>query len=148
MLVGARSYSPHNPREKGPLQDFRSLVLQASPLLGYGRWRSSSKLLEFHRQVRGWRAPSGRQCCTLLRVEGGARWACGFFPRRRFKYMVAGSNFCRPACSRETSNARVGGAVGRFQKDPPLVSCFLANEPLDVPVQQLDGRTRELPMWR
>ena len=58
--------------------------------------------------------------------------------------MVAGSTTCRPACSRETSNARVSVAVGRFQEDPPLVSCFLANEPLDVPAQQLDGRNERV----
>ena len=65
-------------------------------------------------------------------------------PRRRLKCLVAGSTTCHPSCSRETSNARVGGAVGRFQEDPPLATCFLANEPLDVPVQQLDGRNERV----
>ena len=54
------------------------------------------------------------------------------------------STTCHPSCSRETSNARVGSVVGRFQEDRPLVSCFLANEPLDVPVQQLDGRNERV----
>ena len=34
----------------------------------------------------------------------------------------------------------VCGAVRGLQKGLPLVLAFLANEPLDVPVQQLDGR--------
>ena len=66
------------------------------------------------------------------------------FPSKAIECMVAGSTTCHPSCSRETSNARVGGAVGRFQEDPPLASCFLANEPLDVPVQQLDGRNERV----
>ena len=49
-----------------------------------------------------------------------------------------------PILHKRNSNPRVGGAVGRFQEDPPLASCFLANEPLDVPVQQLDDRNERV----
>ena len=38
----------------------------------------------------------------------------------------------------------VGGAVGGLQEDPSLVLCFLANEPLDFPVQQFDGRVERV----
>ena len=33
----------------------------------------------------------------------------------------------------------IGSAVGGFQQRPSLVLCFLADVPLDVPIQQIDG---------
>ena len=47
---------------------------------------------------------------------------------------------CHPACARWTVSIRTGGAVEVLQEVPPLVLRFLASVPLNVPVQELDGR--------
>ena len=111
------------------------LIAEVTHLSLNGRYEGSTRwwwwvLLMSLLRVWSWGTEQAVNCLLKARrIAFEQEWV---FPRRRLKCLVAGSTTCRPACARETSNARVGGAVGKFQEDLPLVSCLLANVSLDL----------------
>ena len=65
----------------------------------------------------------------------------GFFPKRRLRCLGGGTRTLTAQFAQEGPVAlMVGGAVGGLKKGPPLGLRFLANEPLNVRVQQINGR--------
>ena len=83
--------------------------------------------------LRIWSCKTEQALNHLLKAQSPSSKS-GFFPRRRLKCLVAGSTTCLPACAGETSNARVGGTVGRFQKGIVGKACrsYLASDSRQV----------------
>ena len=62
-----------------------------------------------------------------------------------FIWFGGGLDFLPPSLGMKRPVALgIGGAVGGLQEGPLLVLRFLANKPLDVPVQQIDVRVEEV----
>ena len=75
-------------------------------------------------------------------VQSPSSWS-GFFPSKAIKMFGGGLDLLPPGLCRRAAREN-GDAVGGLQEGDPLVLRFLANEPLDVPVHQLDSRVEKV----